>query len=334
MKFTIGDKVLLKRTGEEGQVSALIDKVMIEVEVNGTSFPVYLDEIDHPYLKWFTEKKPEKKKPAPEVPMVEKIIEKKQRLARGIYLSYIPVFKTEFMEEIVDYLKVHLLNELPVEVKFFYEIKINQLSEFKLEGQVHDFGNIYLHNVPYSSMNDQPRFHWKFIDVTHKNMQTAEGILRIRPSKLFEEVNEVMHSGKPSFSYLLIDEFTIKPTTPQLPEKLAVDVTTHSYTEIITTKNLEPAKLELDLHFEQLFPGVTGLSTDAILKMQLGELERNIHLAIAHRQQRMIVIHGLGKGKLREEVHQFLKRVDAVSRFKNEWSGKYGFGATEVLFKY
>ena len=56
MKFSIGDNIVLKRTGEEGFVTAYIDKQMIEVEVGGTLFPVYIDDIDHPYLKWFTEK--------------------------------------------------------------------------------------------------------------------------------------------------------------------------------------------------------------------------------------------------------------------------------------
>ena len=61
MKFSIGDKIVLKRTDEEGIVVGFIGKDMLEVEVNGTHFPVYMDEVDHPYLKWFTEKSKQKK---------------------------------------------------------------------------------------------------------------------------------------------------------------------------------------------------------------------------------------------------------------------------------
>lgn len=63
MKFSIGDIVLLKRTGEEGHVSAYINDKMVEIEVQGLVFPVHLDDIDHPYLKWFTEKKKVREKP-------------------------------------------------------------------------------------------------------------------------------------------------------------------------------------------------------------------------------------------------------------------------------
>jgi hypothetical protein len=182
-------------------------------------------------------------------------------------------------------------------------------------------------------MSDQPRFHWKLIDMTNKNMLTAENILRIRPSRLFEHVQDVLQNGQPSFSYQLIEDFVIKPKG-EVPEKLVPYISGLQSQHLVTAHNLPPAKYELDLHFEQIAPGVTGLDPDAILKRQLQALEHNIHLAIAHRQERMVVIHGLGKGKLREEVHAFLKNVHEVNRFKNEWSGKYGFGATEVFFKY
>ncbi len=332
MKFSIGDKILLRRTGEEGHVTDFIDKQMLEVEVNGTVFPVYIDDIDHPYLKWFTDKTPKKKSQAlPEVP-VERIIERKQRLARGIYLSYIPVFKEVDMEEVVDYLKVHLLNELPVDIKYAYDVKIDNKSEFRLEGSLHGFGNLYLHNIDYVSMNDQPRFNWKFIDLSNEKMEVAEGVLRIRPAKLFEQVNNVMLNSEPSFSYLLIDDFKVK-TKPE-PKSYPDPLVMKGGGTALTTKTLEPAKYEIDLHIEQLVSNTKGLSNDAIIKKQLDTLERYLHLAIVHRQERMIVIHGLGKGKLRDEVHAILKQTPEVSRFRNEWSGKYGFGATEIHFRY
>ena len=76
------------------------------------------------------------------------------------------------------------------------------------------------------------------------------------------------------------------------------------------------------------------LSTAEIIKKQLDVFEQYLHLAIAHHLNRMIVIHGLGTGKLREEVHKILKATPEVTKFKNEWSGKYGFGATEITFRY
>ncbi len=333
MKFSIGDKILLNRTGEEGHVTAYINNQMVEVEVGGVVFPVHLDDIDHPYLKWFTDKSAKKKKSAlPEQLPVEKIAERKQRMAKGVYLSFLPVYKTAEMEEVVDVLKVYLLNELPQPVKFVYDMQASGKSEFKHEGVLHAFGNVYLHSVAYADMNDQPRFHWQLADTANTSMEIAEGIVRIRPAKLFEQINNLLLKSEPTFSYLLIDDFYPKKK-PEPKEKY--DPAAKSLArKLVTTKNIEAAKYELDLHIEALVDNKKGLTNADIVTIQLDTLRHYLQLSIVHRQERMIVIHGLGKGRLKEEVHLILKQTPEVSRFKNEWSARYGFGATEVFFRY
>jgi hypothetical protein len=331
MKFSIGDRIVLLRTGEEGHVTAFINTKMVEVEVGGTIFPVYLEDIDHPYLKWFTVKTTKKKKASPPEQLpVERISERQQRLAKGVYLSFLPVFKTDEMEEVVDVLKVYLLNEMPEAVKFSYDVRFLNKSEFKLEGTIHAFGNIYLHSISYADMNDQPRFHWRFSDPANTAMETAEGILRIRPAKLFDHIHTLLERGEPTFSYLLIDGFAVKKKTEPVEKFEPVKPKDPT----ITTRTIEAPRYEIDLHIEQLVDNMRGLSNADIIRIQLETLERYLQLAMVHRQERMIIIHGLGKGKLREEVHHILKQTPGVARYKNEWSGRYGFGATEVFFRY
>jgi len=331
MKFSIGDKILLKQTGEEGHVTAYINAAMLEVEVGGTTFPVHMDDIDHPYLKWFTDKTKKKTASLPDQLPVEKITQRQQRLARGIYLSFMPVFKPDDFEDIVDHIKVYLLNELPQSIKVHYDARFFQQSEFAHEGTLHGFGHLYLHNISYADMNDQPRFHWKVTDVADKKVGPSEGILRIRPQKLFEHINDVLKKNEPTFAYMLIDEFR-----PEVKKEQPDKYEPYTRPNVITaaTSSIGAAKYEIDLHIEQLIDNTRGLTNAEIVKIQMDTLEKYIHLAIVHRQDRMIVIHGLGKGKLKDDVHAVLKRIPEVSRYKNEWSGKYGFGATEVFFKY
>ena len=114
------------------------------------------------------------------------------------------------MEEVVEALKVYLLNEMPQAVKFMYDVRIDQKSEFRHEGVLHAFGNMYLHSVSYADMNDQPRFHWQLTDTANDKMEKEEGILRIRPAKLFEHITHMMKNSEPTFSYVLIDDFLPK----------------------------------------------------------------------------------------------------------------------------
>jgi hypothetical protein len=334
MKFTIGDNIILKRTGEEGIVSGFINAQMIEVEVGGTSFPVYIEEVDHPYLKWFTDKNNNKKKqPAAPAPVpAEKLTVRQQRLAQGVYLSFLPVFKTEEMDEVVSHVKVFLLNELPVSIRFVYDARIVDNTLFRHEGTLHAFGNIYLHSVAYADMNDQPRLHWTLTDIAHTENKEEEGVLRIKPAKLFDHINRILQGAEPSFSYLLIDGFVVKP--PPQPAPAPVPIIRSGKIVAAKKHEIEAPKYELDLHIEQLVNNPRGLATAEILKIQLDTLQRYLQIAIVHRQHSMVIIHGLGKGKLRDEVHAELRMTPEVARFKNEWSGRYGFGATEVIFKY
>ncbi len=332
MKFSIGDKIVLKRTGEEGTVTAYISPQMLEVEVNGTTFPVYTDEVDHPYLKWFTEKKKTVSKAPPEQLPVEKQKNRGPKLASGIHLSFLPVFKANEQEDIVDYLKIHLLNELPVPIRFTYEVRNSRHeSLFRHEGTLHAFGNVYLHNMPFGDMNDQPRFNWTAVAEGNKELEKAEGTLRIKTVKLFEHINQLLLHNEPSFSYLLIDDFSAKQAKEVAPPELPfVPPKTHTK----SSGRIELPRYEVDLHIENLVENVRGMSNADIMHTQLQTLEYYLSLAIKHRQERMVIIHGLGKGVLRAEVHKLLDSYPEIARYTNEWHGQYGFGATEVYFQY
>ena len=57
MKYQVGDIVLILHSGEEGRVVDIMNHEMMMVDVKGVIFPVYMDQVDFPYFKRFTEKK-------------------------------------------------------------------------------------------------------------------------------------------------------------------------------------------------------------------------------------------------------------------------------------
>lgn len=332
MKFSVGDRVLLKRTGEEGHIVRFISRDIVEVEVGGVQFPAYTEEIDHPYLKWFTEGKKERKKVLPEQLPVEKEATRPQRLARGVYLSYMPVYRPDVMDDIVDQVKVHLINETPAAIAYDYNAKSTEgRSLFYLRGTLYPFANLYLHHLSLEEMNEQPRFHWAVAPVERGLTDTAQdGLLRIRPSRLFEHIRQLLERNEPTFSYLLTED-------PAMEKKIEkIEAPEGRYTGKSTFKR--PAwwqpRLELDLHIDKLAPDAQDNMTPAeIMQLQLDTLRYHLEMALSHRQERMIIIHGVGKGVLREAVHKMLGETKGVDRFTREWLGLYGYGATEVFFK-
>lgn len=330
MKFSIGDKVLLKRTGEEGRIISFLSKTMMEVEVSGTCFPVYNEDVDHPYLKWFTEKKKAVTRPATEIP-VEKPALRAQRLSRGIYLSFIPQYATSSNDDIIELFKIHLVNETPEGIDFTYDVRSASGKDiFRHSGQLHAFGHLYLHPVTLEELNEQPRYHWQAS--TAGRTAGAKGSVRIRPAQLVRYIREMQMANNPSFSILLSqDAETMEHQQTMEPEK-AVRVG-RSMSDIQTVLHTVPEPV-IDLHVT-LSAGKNGKAYSAaeILQLQLGILERKLDAATIAGLPQLVVIHGIGNGTLKQAVHQTLSDSALVARFSNHWMSKYGWGATEVFFK-
>ena len=90
----------------------------------------------------------------------------------------------------------------------------------------------------------------------------------------------------------------------------------------------------VDLHIEKLTDRWQHLSNFEILTLQLKAFEKFYELAIAHRQPALTIIHGVGAGKLKDEIHDLLKLKREVRSFVNQYNQSYGYGATEIYFDY
>ena len=87
---------------------------------------------------------------------------------------------------------------------------------------------------------------------------------------------------------------------------------------------------EIDLHIENLIDNHRNLSNYEILSIQIRHCEFTIEKAIKNNISKLVVIHGIGEGVLKEEVRQLLNKysveaIDADYRID-------GLGATEVRF--
>ena len=105
MKFEIGDKVTVLHSNEEAEVVEMINDKMVMVEVRGVKFPAYIDQLDFPYFKRFTEKKilPLKKEKTfvDQLPMDKS--KKTNNPMDGCWLRILPVSDTdEFGDEVVE----------------------------------------------------------------------------------------------------------------------------------------------------------------------------------------------------------------------------------------
>jgi DNA-nicking Smr family endonuclease len=93
---------------------------------------------------------------------------------------------------------------------------------------------------------------------------------------------------------------------------------------------------EIDLHFEDLvdvYGDNLRKQEDRALLKQMAIFKDFYYKARSKKIKKLIVIHGFGKGVLRDELHTFLKGQEGVD-FLDASYIEYGHGATQIEIKY
>ncbi len=343
MKYQIGDIVLILHSNEEGKVVDIINDKMLLVDVEGVSFPVYMDQVDFPYFKRFTEKKlfPAKKEKQfiddlrKEKPLKEK------KVVDGVWLTFLPVMDTdEFGDVIVEELKIHLINRTEIPYNFIYKLHFFGRPDFELKNIIQPFEDFYLHDVDFADLNDSPSFEFDFTLAQPEKKKAAhfESTVKLKPKQLLAKIEELKEKNQAHFSQLLFETYPDKEIEDSMESdsyrmgRLAAKGY-KLYDASRAKEHLDPPRSVVDLHIEKLTDDWKRLGNYEILKMQLKAFEKYYYLSIAHHQHSLIIIHGVGEGVLRNEIHDILRLKKEVKSFVNQYHPNFGYGATEIFFK-
>lgn len=341
MKYEVGDDIIVVLSNDEGKVIEIINDKMVLIEVKGVKFPAYMDQIDFPYFKRFSEKKlfPEKKKPKLYIDQVEK--EKRRdevRVSDGVWLTLFPKFETDlFGDDLIDKFKVYLINRTEVGYEFTYQLQFFGESDFEITSDLLPFKDFYLHDVDFDNLNDSPSFDFEFslLKPAKGKADYVEASYKIKPKQLFQKIEELRMKNLPSINHRLLETYPDKKKVevPLLDMSRLTAAGYKVYDASKARQHLDAARSVVDLHIEKLSDEWKSMSSHEILTLQLKEFERWYELAVLHHQTELIVIHGIGKGRLKEEIHDVLKLKTEVKSFVNRYDPRFGYGATEIFFR-
>ncbi|MFO7702016.1 MAG: DNA mismatch repair protein MutS [Psychroflexus maritimus] len=96
-------------------------------------------------------------------------------------------------------------------------------------------------------------------------------------------------------------------------------------------KDKLPPPMEVDLHIEKLTDHWQNMSNFEILNLQLDTAKHKIEFAFKRRIKRVVLIHGVGEGVLKNEIDTLLRRFEHLDFYEADFY-EYGKGATEVYF--
>lgn len=121
-------------------------------------------------------------------------------------------------------------------------------------------------------------------------------------------------------------------------DKFIADITSATLQHTVKKENrtgyLKPIDVwEVDLHIESLSDSHSGMSNAQILNRQLSMFKAFFDKAKAKNIRKLVVIHGVGEGVLKEEVRMFLGKQNGVEYFDASYA-EYGKGATQIEIRY
>ncbi|MGB3774075.1 MAG: Smr/MutS family protein [Leeuwenhoekiella sp.] len=145
------------------------------------------------------------------------------------------------------------------------------------------------------------------------SVETYDGfIINAHPRELIIEAD---------LDYLDLDDELISEVKSQEEQNLKPKKSSS-----VKSKTAPP--MEVDLHAHHLTDNEKGMSSHAILNLQLDTARRQLEFAITKGIQKVVFIHGVGEGVLRMELETLLSRYEV--KFYDADYRRYGLGATEV----
>jgi len=353
MLITEGTKVRVINTGDTGVVIELLTDDMVNVLLDNDDMEI---PIAYENLERLTESTVRYSAGKPVAPVKAKIVPGKKEYqppkppepshqtqytilkSLGIQLAFDPVAKADGTTERYE---IYLVNDTKYDALYAFSIATKNLHTPKQHGKITSVSFVRLGELLFDELNDAPvvdmecwqlttlgtgsRLH-KQIKIKaqqfFKNKKTAP--LLDREVHLFQVFDSFEKNTKPKKDDL--QTYTAKYA--QKPKQNPIYKNVNSY----DPNALAHFSSEIDLHIENLVGNTSKMKNSEILRIQLSRFEAFLAQAIRLGVDRVFVIHGVGKGKLKNEIATRLINHPDVKTFKNEHHPKYGFGATEVIF--
>lgn len=169
--------------------------------------------------------------------------------------------------------------------------------------------------------------------------ETGGGIVRKIDSKGIFYVEDESGFERPFSSNELVrihgEHYTFSDEIfSELKEDDLLSERNYSVKEELLTGQRKPIEVwEIDLHIESLLESHVGMTNQAILNYQMKKFRIFFKHAKEHHIRKLIAIHGVGEGILKEEVRAFLANKQGVVYYDADFR-EYGKGATAIEIRY
>ncbi len=334
MHFSKGDKVRLLYTAQTGIVLYQHDDEVVMVHVDGKNEAVFVQ-----HLEKITPSAPSKKLSA-DTFIPQKIEPITDGLPdQGIKVYFQAVYTKDNM---IEYFLILLHNDSGQKLKVDYQFFLGVEKIFQIKKTLSGREHILLNTLQFTELNDYPEleFHFELAEYNDYQAFKFEKILKPKAKMLRKAAVEINVLQSKAYIYPLFNKLPKnKGNTQQMPsatksgvQKIVIEK--EQSFEKKSKTSIHAEQRIVDLHIERLLDSHQHLPKNKILQTQLKHFEEQLSLAIQQKEASVIVIHGLGKGKLKQEIIKCLRFYPEVQTFENEYDARFGFGATKIMLEY
>ena len=315
MQFKLGDFVRFVDEKREGYVTRIIDVQTLGVtDTDGFEIPVAISNLTSVYGHQSNLAKPEEQT-SNFVPVDDKFIEE------GVYIAVVESQKASSIVHftLINRSSYQLLISLKTDLKGKYK------GEFG--GVVQAKGQTQLYSENLADLEIWPEFNFQFLFFTSANLKPKAPLVLNRKFRAKDfSVSKNLISELNRYGWLIrLDEPLPLIDAQKLKESLFRGATEQ------TKIAIPPA--EIDLHIEKLRDDYQFLDQSEMINIQLAYFQQMLDAAIVHQMPKIVFIHGVGNGTLRHHIHKVISKHPQVRTFMDAQKEKFGFGATEVVFK-
>jgi len=343
MKFAIGDKVkFIDAVGGGEVIDIQDDETVVILNEDDFEIPVKIQELMLADMSQ-SSKTGSPKPPTPktvEVPNAKLFKPQRQHQRHHSEINLVVAFVPMSNPVIQAQLGLYLLNDSDYPVQFQISVNANERFQLLDSGLLEPNTQIQLTLFNREDLNIISRLLFQGFIVL-ENFKTPYPVIEkeigIRPSR-FTKINAFKESSYfklPTIEYLLFHS-DFETEISQIPEKSYAEVVKQDSIKEVpkTYKKSNPhEKIEVDLHIENLLDNHNGLSNAEIINIQLTHFQKELESALAKQAERIIFIHGVGTGKLRQELIKKLNQEYPKLSYQDASFKEYGYGATMVFLR-
>ncbi len=341
MNFKIGDKVRFLNEIGEGVVSKIINKTTLGITIEeGFEIPFLVSDL----VLIHDETKPPLKEKSISLPVTifseTKITQICKQEEEGIYIAFSP---EKFNDIAHSDFNVWLINHTTYKILFSYSILQNGNYITIESGELAPFGSMLIETIDRKVLDEYSIFKIDalfFNEEEHDYQLPVSEVIKLKPIKLYKD-NAFVSTDFISDKALVInvsrlndyEEEEYEPAPKVDLSKILFQKQTHSDAPKKSKphSNNNPAnEIEIDLHIEELMDNYSGMSNAEIIQIQIKHFQKTLDKAINGHYRKLVVIHGVGNGRLKQEVRNILSSYNNLRVYDGSYS-KYGFGATEIV---